>query len=210
MSVSRRSEEPGFRGGLVVISGPSGSGKTTICKRLLEDPRVRASVSVTTRAKRANEVEGRDYYFVTNEQFDRALKAGEFVEWAEVYGNRYGSLRKLLLEALGRSDEIYLMEIDVQGAMKLKEQQFQGTYIFIAPPSMDVLRERLVRRGANSSEDVERRLAIAQKEMSYRDRYDRVVVNHDLNAVMDEIRMLLGLTSREGKRESPPGLISRS
>jgi guanylate kinase len=210
MSVSRRNLEPSFRGGLVVISGPSGSGKTTICKRLLEDPRVRASVSVTTRAKRPNEIEGRDYYFVTSEQFDRALAAGDFVEWAEVYGNRYGSLKKSLVDALRRMDEIYLMEIDVQGAMKLKDQHFEGTYIFISPPSMEVLRERLVKRGANSGEDVERRLAIAANEMSYRDRYDRVVVNHDLSVVVDEIRTLLGLMPREGKSEAPPGLISRS
>ena len=81
---------------------------------------------------------------------------------------------------------------------------------FIAPPTMDVLRDRLVRRGANSSEDVARRLAIAEREMSYRDRYDRVVVNHDLNAAVDEIRMLVGLMPREGKSEAPPGLISRS
>src|SRR5262249_47354827 len=100
----------------------------------------------------------------------------------------------------------YLMEIDVQGAMKLKDQHFIGTYIFIAPPSMEALRERLVRRGANSGEDVERRLAIAQKEMSFRDRYDRVVVNHDFDAVVHEIRTLLGLQPCEGK----PGLISRS
>ncbi|MFO0985289.1 MAG: guanylate kinase [Planctomycetota bacterium] len=184
-----------FRGGLVVISGPSGSGKTTICKRLLEDPRVHMSVSATTRPRRPNEVEGRDYYFFTHEQFDRAIDRGEFIEWAEVYGNRYGSLRKPLLEALQRRVEIYLMEIDVQGAIRLQEQGFAGTYIFIQPPSLEELQRRLEQRNANSADDVRRRLEVAQREISCRDRYEFVVVNRKLDETVDEVRGILGLGS---------------
>jgi guanylate kinase len=188
-------------GKMVVISGPSGSGKSTIYKRLLEDPRVHLSVSATTRTKRAGEVDGREYHFVTREWFLQQVKLGNFIEHAEVYGNMYGTLRAPMEEALERG-EIFLLEIDVQGALQLKGMDVPGVYIFVGPPDFEELRRRLVRRGTDAPEVVERRLAKAEDEFRERVKYDHVVVNDDLDRVVGEIRGIVGL-------ESPPDTEKR-
>src|SRR5687768_7576813 len=120
-------------GKMVVISGPSGSGKSTLCKRLLEDPRVTFSISATTRKPRPGEVDGRDYFFITPEDFRARIERGEFIEYAEVFGNLYGTLRAPMLKALAEG-KVYLLEIDVQGANQLRALDEPGTYIFVAPP----------------------------------------------------------------------------
>lgn len=179
-------------GRLLVISGPSGCGKSTICRALMEDPRVVFSVSATTRTKRPGEVDGRDYLFLTPEEFEARVERGEFVEHALVHGNRYGTLRGPLEEALARGDA-YLVEIDVQGANELKRQGIPGVYVFIAPPDFETLRARLVGRGTDSPEVVERRLAKAHDEYEERVKYDHVVVNDELERAVRAVRRLAGL-----------------
>lgn len=179
-------------GTMLLISGPSGSGKSTICKRLLADPRVVFSVSATTRPKRPGEVDGRDYHFSTRERFEAAKEGGAFLEWAEVYGNLYGTLRSEWEAAVARG-MVFLVEIDVQGAAQLRELSIPGYYVFVAPPSFEVLRERLRRRGTESPEILERRLQKALDEYEERVKYDHVVVNDDLDRAVAEIRSIAGL-----------------
>jgi len=177
---------------MLVISGPSGSGKTTICKRLLEDPRVRFSVSATTRAPRPGEVDGRDYRFVSREEFKAMMAAGEFIEHADVYGNMYGTLRRPMEEALARG-EVYLLEIDVQGALQLKTLGEPGIYVFIAPPDFDELRRRLTARKTESPEVLERRLQKAEDEWRERTKYDHIVVNDVVDHAVEKIKRIAGL-----------------
>ena len=180
----------GQRGRMVVISGPSGSGKSTICKRLLEDPSVVFSVSATTRKMRPGEVDGRDYHFLSVEDFRAKVARGEFIEWAEVFGNLYGTLSKPLQDALSQG-KTYLLEIDVQGALQLKALGEPGQYIFIAPPDFEELRRRLKKRNTETPEVLERRLHKAEDEYRERIKYDHVVVNDDLERAVAEVRGLM-------------------
>lgn len=182
-----------FRGGLAVLSGPSGAGKTSICKALLEDPRVVLSVSATTRAPRPGEKDGVDYWFYSPAKFREMVAAGEFVEWAEVYGNLYGTPRRPLEEATRRRDRLMLLDIDVQGAAQLRKQKLGAIYIFIAPPSLAELRVRLMARKTDTSEVVENRLRWAEKEMAQQQLYDHVLVNVEFGATIAKARQLLGL-----------------
>jgi guanylate kinase len=177
---------------MLVISGPSGSGKTTICKRLLEDPRVKFSVSATTRAPRPGEVDGRDYHFLSRERFRELMAQGEFIEHAEVYGNMYGTLRQPMLDALARG-EVYLLEIDVQGALQLKALGEPGIYVFIAPPDFAELRRRLTARKTEAPDVLERRLQKAEDEWRERKKYDHIVVNDLVERAVGEIRGFTGL-----------------
>ena len=183
-------------GKMVVISGPSGAGKSTVCRKILEDPRVQFSVSATTRPKREGEVDGRDYFFLTRDEFRERIERGDFIEYADVFGNLYGTLRKPMQEAL-KQGRHYLLEIDVQGALQIKDQGLPGLYIFIAPPSFDELRRRLVGRATESPEVVERRLQKAEEEYRERVNYDHVVVNDDLETCLAEVRALVGLDENE-------------
>ena len=180
------------RGRKLLISGPSGSGKSTICKRLLEDPRVVFSVSATTRAPRPGEHDGVEYHFLSKEEFRRRIAAGAFLEHAEVYGNMYGTLRAPMEEAIAQGN-VYLVEIDVQGALQLKALDVPGIYVFVAPPNFEALRRRLTGRGTESPEVLERRLQKAEDEYRERVKYDHVVINDDLDRAVDEIRALAGL-----------------
>lgn len=180
------------RGTLLVISGPSGAGKSTICRALKSHPDVEFSVSATTRRIRDGEVDGRDYFFKTREQFRAHIEAGDFIEHAEVHGNLYGTLRKPMEDCLSRG-KTYLLEIDVQGALQLKELGIEGVYVFIAPPDFEVLRQRLEDRGTDEREVIERRLKKATDEYNERHRYDHVVVNDDLDRAIEEVCDLVGL-----------------
>ncbi len=182
-----------FRGGLAVLSGPSGSGKTSICKALLEDPRVELSISATTRKPRVGEQHGVDYWYYSKEQFQRMVASGDFVEWAEVYGNYYGTLRAPLETASRRTERLMLLDIDVQGAAQLRKQGIRALSLFVAPPSMDELRRRLSTRGTDSPEVIAQRLRWAESEMAQRDQYDHVLVNSQLDATIAMARALLGL-----------------
>ena len=176
-----------------MISGPSGSGKSTICRRLIEDERVTFSVSATTRPKRTGEVDGRDYRFLSKEEFAAHVQAGDFIEYAEVHGNMYGTLRAPMDEAIAAGG-VFLLEIDVQGALQLRGLDVPGLYVFISPPDLEVLRRRLVGRGTDAPEVIERRLKKAEDEMRERTKYDHVVVNDDLERALDEVRRLVGLS----------------
>lgn len=180
------------KGKLIVISGPSGCGKTTIIRRLLEDPRVQFSISATTRPQRAGEQHGRDYWFLSKDEFKRLVRAGEFIEFAEVHGNMYGTLRGPMEQAVAEG-RIYLLEIDVQGASQLQAMEFPGSFLFIAPPDFEELRRRLRERGTESPEVLERRLKKAEDEYRERVKYDHVIVNDDLDRAVAEVRRLVGL-----------------
>jgi guanylate kinase len=179
-------------GRMLVVSGPSGSGKSTICKRLLLDPRVVFSVSATTRKPRPGEVDGRDYHFLSADEFRARIAKGAFIEHAEVFGNLYGTLREPMEAAKARG-QVYLLEIDVQGANQLRALGEEGVYIFFAPPDFEELKRRLSGRGTESPEVLQRRLHKAEDEMRERHRYDHVVVNDDLERAVAEVRRLAGL-----------------
>ncbi len=184
-------------GGLLVISGPSGCGKSSICRRLLEDPRIVFSISVTTRAPRTGEVDGRDYHFVGKEEFVERMKRGEFIESAEVHGNLYGTLWKPLEDALA-AGLVYLVEIDVQGALQLKGQGIEGMYVFVDAPDDETLRQRLEGRGTDAPEVIERRLKKSLDERLERDKYDHIVVNAVLEQAIADVRGLAGLDAHSG------------
>lgn len=186
------------RGRTLVISGPSGCGKSTICQRLLEDPSVEFSVSATTRPKRPGEVDGRDYFFVDQERFRRHIENGDFLEWAEVHGSLYGTLRDQMERALDRG-RVFLLEVDVQGGAQLKALGIPGVYVFVTAPDMETLRARLFDRGTDSPEVVERRMQKAHEELLARDKYDHAVVNDDLERAVAEVRHLIGLGGGEGQ-----------
>jgi len=177
---------------MLLISGPSGCGKSTICDKLLEDPRVVYSVSATTRTPRPGEVDGQDYHFLAKEDFRARMEAGRFIEHAEVHGNMYGTLRAPMEAAIAEG-KVYLVEIDVQGALQLKALDVPGIYVFVAPPSFEELRKRLVGRKTETPEALERRLAKAEDEYRERVKYDHVVLNDELGRAVDEIRALAGL-----------------
>ncbi len=179
-------------GRLVVISGPSGAGKTSVCRALKEIPGVAFSVSATTRKQRKGEIDGKDYYFLTRKEFDDRIDAGEFLEWAEYNGNRYGTLRQPMVDAIANG-ETFLLEIEVQGTQQLRTDEQDGTYVFIVPPSMEALRHRLESRGTNSLHEIEARLTIAATEMEAQDLYDHVVVNAVLDDAIEEVRTKVGL-----------------
>lgn len=177
---------------MVLISGPSGCGKSTIIQQLISDERVEFSVSATTRPIRDGEVSGKDYHFLTTEEFRAKVEEGAFIEYAEVYGNLYGTLRAPMEEAIA-GGRVFLVEIDVQGALQLRALGEPGVYVFIAPPSFDELKRRLVGRGTESPEVLERRLKKAEDEYRERVKYDHVVINDDLERAVEEVRNLAGL-----------------
>ncbi|MGD2017183.1 MAG: guanylate kinase, partial [Planctomycetota bacterium] len=161
-------------------------------KRLLEDDSVVFSVSATTRAPRPGEVDGTHYHFLSVDEFKARIRAGDFVEHAEVHGNMYGTLREPMQAAIA-AGKTYLVEIDVQGALQLKALEVDGIYVFVAPPSFEVLRQRLSGRGTETPEVLERRLKKAEDEYRERVKYDHIVVNDDLDRAVAEIRKIVGL-----------------
>jgi guanylate kinase len=175
------------RGLLVVVSGPSGVGKTTLTTALVSSlPGVKYSVSYTTRPRRADEVEGRDYFFIGDEEFDRMCRDGEFIEWAEVYGFRYGRSRRQMEQELASGTDL-ILSIDVQGARTLRRLLPEAVMIFLLPPSRAALRERLGARRTDPPGEIERRLEIAAQEVHQYPEFDYLIVNDHL----DEARRLL-------------------
>ena len=180
------------RGRLIVISGPTASGKSTLWRRLVTYPTVDFSVSVTTRSPRKNEVDGKDYQFLSREAFDALVDEDAFLEYATVHGRSYGTLRADVLKSIDAGQDI-LLEIDVQGQAQLRNCGLPLLSLFIVPPSLEVLRDRLRRRGTESEEEMSRRLAIVEEEMKWADDYDHVVVNDDLEEMIQKVIALLGL-----------------
>ena len=178
-------------GKLFVLSGPSGAGKGTICKRLLEESdKLDLSVSMTTRKPRVGETEGVSYFFTEKEVFQEHIKKGNLLEYAEVYGNYYGTPKTPVLDKLSRGIDV-ILEIDMQGALKVKESYPDGVFIFILPPSMTELRKRLTGRGTETAEAIELRLGEALKELSYIDKYDYCVVNGVLEEAVARVKAIV-------------------
>ena len=179
------------KGMLLVISGPSGTGKGTLIKRLMdEDSSLVFSVSATTRAPRPGEIDGVHYHFVTNEQYDQLVAENAFVEYANVHGNRYGTLRSEVYQRLERGENVVL-DIDVQGALNVIAHEKEKVSIFILPPSMKVLRERLTGRGTETEDAVERRLHNAIWEISQKDQYEFKVINDDLDDCVRKLQAII-------------------
>ncbi|MDR1815549.1 MAG: guanylate kinase [Clostridiales Family XIII bacterium] len=178
------------KGLLVVISGPSGTGKGTICRELLKRVDATLSISMTTRAPRPGEKEGRHYYFTDRERFEAHARAGGFFEHAEVYGERYGTPKEPALEALAKGRDV-ILEIDTQGAMQVREAYPEGVFIFVVPPSLAELKRRIEKRGGESPEKIALRLSKAEGEMAYREKYDYAVVNDKLARAVDDVRAII-------------------
>ncbi|HKJ37002.1 MAG TPA: guanylate kinase [Solirubrobacterales bacterium] len=170
-----------------MITGPSGVGKGTLIRKLRERvPEVELSISATTRAPRKGEEAGTDYHFLSREEFDRRVMDGEFLEWAEYSGNRYGTLRSEVERRTERGAPVVL-EIEVQGARQVRETEPGAVRIFVEPPSPETLRERLVGRGTDEQEVIERRLEEARKELRARDEFGHRVVNDDIDRAANEL-----------------------
>jgi guanylate kinase len=176
---------------LVVLAGPSGVGKGTIVERLLgRDLGLWKSISYTSRAPRPDEVDGVDYHFVTRAEFEALRDAGGFLEWFEVFGDLKGTPRAPVEERLAAGDDV-LLEIDVQGALKVREVFPHALLVFVKPPSPEELRRRLTERGTESAEALDARLAAAAVEEAQAGKFDAVVVNHDLEQAVDQVAGIL-------------------
>jgi guanylate kinase len=174
-----------------VITGPSGVGKGTLIRLLRERvPELALSVSATTRRPRPGETQGQDYHFISDEEFARHVDAGDFVEWAEYSGRRYGTLRHEL-ERHTSGGRPVVLEIEVQGARQVRETLPDATQIFIRPPSGEALRERLIGRGTDDSEQVERRLQVAEEELAAAGEFEHSVVNDRLNEAVDSLEAIV-------------------
>jgi guanylate kinase len=179
------------KGILVVISGPSGTGKGTICNRILSEmDNIEFSTSMTTRDPREGEIDGVHYFFVTKDEFEKAISEDAFVEYADVYGNYYGTLRKEVNARLDSGTDV-LLDIDVQGAMNVMKDYPKETFIFIRPPSLEELEKRLKGRGTDSAEVISRRLSEAEHEISLADEYGYQVVNDDLDEAVAEVKKII-------------------
>ncbi|AUS77551.1 guanylate kinase [Actinoalloteichus sp. AHMU CJ021] len=196
---------PDQRGRLVVLAGPSGVGKSSVVGRLRELlPDLWFSVSATTRQPRPGEVDGRDYHFVGPDRFDEMIEHGDLLEWAEIHGgtHRSGTPRQPVEDRVA-SGRPALVELDLQGARSLRAVLPEALLVFVAPPSWEVLVERLVGRGTESPEVVERRLATARAELAARSEFDVVVVNEDVNSAAERLLALLtGPDPRAGHRNT--------
>ncbi|MCP4404810.1 MAG: guanylate kinase [bacterium] len=177
---------------LFVVSAPSGGGKTSLCKEVIRRlPTFEHGISYTTRQRRQNETDGRDYHFVSKEKFMQMVEADEFVEYAHVHGNYYGTSINNIAETLSRGKYL-LIDIDVQGAEQIEERYGdEGVFIFILPPDFDLLRERLTERQTDSDEEIERRLEKAREEVTHYQNYDYVIINDDFHEAVRELEAII-------------------
>lgn len=180
------------RGKLIVVSAPSGAGKTTIVKAILAKyPSLLFSISATTRPIRSGETEGRDYFFLPREEFERRIKAGQLVEWEEIYGNLYGTLKSEVDKALS-AGKTMLFDIDVKGAISIKRHYpSDAVLIFVKPPSFEVLRSRLLNRKTEDEATIKRRLGRVPMELETGNQFDYQVVNNDLQTAVQEVEQIV-------------------
>jgi guanylate kinase len=178
------------RGAIFIVSAPSGAGKTTLCRETCKSvPNLKYSISYTTRMPRPQEKNRKDYIFVSKNEFNAMIERGEFAEWAEVHGHLYGTSIKDLNNLRKESDVI--LDIDTQGAMQIKKRYEEGIYIFILPPSMEALEERLRKRMANSETEIEERLKKTMEEIAGYKEYDYVIINDDFSKALSELKSII-------------------
>ena len=181
-----------FPGNLFVVAAPSGAGKSSLVNALLaQDKRILLSVSCTTRAPRGNEIDGVHYVFLDKPEFERRIAAGEFLEWAQVHGNLYGTSKRWLQERMADGLDV-LLEIDWQGAAQVREQFDNVVSIFILPPSFDELRRRLVSRAEDPPDVIEQRLREARIELAQAKNFDFIIVNQDFTRALDDLKQVVG------------------
>ena len=179
------------KGSIITISAPSGTGKTTILRRILNNfPEIVFSVSATTRKRRENEVEGVDYFFITEKEFKEKIENNEFVEWELFYDYYYGTFRNFIENYINAGKSV-ILEVDVHGAVEIKRIYPDSILIYIAPPSLEELLIRLKNRQTENEEDLKKRIERAEMELSHKDKFDYYIVNNDLNIAYKEIKVLI-------------------
>lgn len=185
---------------LIIISAPSGTGKSTLCRKLISDfPNVCYSVSLTTRVPRRGEVQGKDYFFVSKNEFKQKIKRGELAEWALVHGHYYGTPKNFLKKNLVKGKDI-ILDIDVRGVMKLKKRYPQGVFIFLAPPSFSELERRIKGRRSNNEATIKKRLTNARWEMGRIGSYDYLVINDRLVDAFTQVKSIILAEKSKVKR----------
>ena len=179
------------KGLLLVVSGPSGAGKGTICKALLnKNDKIKLSVSATTRKPRNGEVHGVNYFFIEKEEFTKMIENGEFLEYAQIYDNFYGTPKAAIIECLEKGQDV-ILEIEMQGAKQIKEVYPEGVFIFVLPPSLEELKSRIVGRGTETAEEIEKRFSCAFEEINQIVNYDYFIVNEDVEKSVNDIEAII-------------------
>lgn len=179
------------KGNLFIVSGPSGAGKGTLVRALLARmPGLWLSVSATTRKARPGEIEGTHYFFIDEQTFDNKIAENGFLEWAEVHGNRYGTLRSVVEEKIAQNVQV-ILEIDPQGAQQVKRVRPDSVLIFVKAPSLDELKNRLLARGSETPEEIDTRMTTAIRELELSDTYDHEVINDDLDSAADRLACII-------------------
>lgn len=178
------------KGLLVVISGPSGAGKGTVCKELMKRYNYNISVSATTRPPREGEVDGVNYYFLDKNTFEQKLHNGEFLEYAKVYGNYYGTLKREVEEKLDNGENI-ILEIDIQGTLQVQKVYKNAIYVFLLPPSINELKNRILKRGSETESSFNIRFSSVSEELKYMSSYDYAVINDDLDSAIEKVNSII-------------------
>ena len=179
------------KGLLLVVSGPSGAGKGTICKALLnKNDQIKLSVSATTRKPRNGEVHGVNYFFIEKEEFTKMIENGEFLEYAQIYDNFYGTPKAAIIECLEKGQDV-ILEIEMQGARQIKEVYPEGVFIFVLPPSLEELKSRIVGRGTETQEEIEKRFSCAYEEINQIVNYDYFIVNEDIEKSVSDVEAII-------------------
>ncbi len=179
------------KGLLLVVSGPSGAGKGTICKALLnKNDQIKLSVSATTRKPRNGEVHGVNYFFIEKEEFTKMIENGEFLEHAQIYDNFYGAPKAAIIECLEKGQDV-ILEIEMQGARQIKEVYPEGVFIFVLPPSLEELKSRIVGRGTETQEEIEKRFSCAFEEINQIVNYDYFIVNEDIEKSVNDVEAII-------------------
>jgi len=188
------------KGMVIIMSAPSGAGKTSICDAVVKkNKNIVYSISTTTRTPRKGEKNGREYYFVTEAQFKDEIKQKQFVEWAKVHNNYYGTSKKILESIISKGKDV-LLDIDVQGAIKIKKQYKDALMIFVMAPSLKILKQRLIKRNKDSKAVINIRLKNAEKEISYINKYDYLIINDKLDESIKNVENIINCSKLSTER----------